>query len=196
MLQDYVRRIGTIAGPRTKIIVFSVSFLKSFVSKHIHAAAAMRPTGQEAVAIFFYGQAPTPEDIVALATGTETSVTASEGKTRIAVTWGDASLNINIDPGWDKTVQMAGMRGWTERFPQRIRELPHVRAFVETFDKVNYCYGTVAQPALNASALSLLKEILRKGGGGFFFSRNSFYDADGSQITGFDDDPIHLGVTK
>lgn len=172
-----------------------MSFLKSLVSRHIQAASAMRPTGQESCAIFFYGAAPDRDRIAALALGAETSSTVADGKTRITVAWPDVSIVITIDPSWDRTAQMRGMRGWAERFPAHVRALAEVQALVASFDSVQACYGTVCKPGLDADnkVVGLLKALVGDGGG-FFFSRNSFYGVDGLRITGFDEDPAWLGT--
>lgn len=172
-----------------------MSFIKAFVSKHINAAAAQRPTGQEAVAVFFYGQAPDAARIAALAAGADVSTSTEAGKTRITIAWPDVSTTITIDPGWDKVAQMEGMRGWAERFPAKVRALDDVKALLDSFDRVEACYGSVSRPGLDAGnkAMTLLKALLAEGGG-FFFSRNSFYDTDGLRITGFNEDPVWLGT--
>lgn len=176
-----------------------MSFIKAFVTKHIYAAAEVRPAGQEAIAVFFYGQPPSSAEIGTLAAGAEVATELSDvdGKTRITVTWPDVNTVITIDPNWDKAVQMEGMRGWAGRFPQRVRELAEVKALVESFDTVNACYGTVSKPGLDADnkAIKLLKSMIAlHGGTGFFFSRNSFYDLDGLRITGYNEDPAWLGT--
>lgn len=175
-----------------------MSFIKSFVTKHIYAAAETRPTGQEAIAVFFYGAAPSIAEITALAAGAEAVTTEEEGKTRITLTWPDVSTVITIDPNWDKAVQMEGMRGWTERFPKRVRELEEVKTLVASFDTVQACYGTVTKPGLDTDnkVVNLLKALASlhdKDRGGFFFSRNSFYGIDGLRVTGYDEDPVWLG---
>ena len=172
-----------------------MSFIKAFVSKHINAAAAQRPTGIEAIAVFFYGQAPDATRIAALATGADVSTSMAEGKTRITIAWPDISTTITIDPNWDKAAQMEGMRGWAERFPAKVRALDEVKALLDSFDRVEACYGSVSRPGLDADnkAMTLLKTLLTEGGG-FFFSRNSFYDTDGLRITGFNEDPVWLGT--
>lgn len=169
-----------------------MSFIKSFVTKHVLAAASAPPAGMEAVAVFFYGQAPALADISALAPEADVALTTSEGKTRIAVVWPEANMTITIDPAWDKAAQMAGMRNWTERFPARVKQLVEVQALIASFDQVSACFGTVSKPALDAKTLALLQALIANGGG-FFFSRNSFYGADGLRITGYDDDPVWLG---
>lgn len=172
-----------------------MSFLKAFVTKHVYAAAAARPAGQEAVAVFFYGPAPVATDIAALASGAEVSVGNTDGKTRITVTWPDVSTVITIDPSWDRAAQMQGMRGWAERFPQRVRVLPEVAALIDSFEHVAACYGSISKPGLDADnkVVNLLLAMLGEAGG-FFFSRNSFYATDRLRITGFDEDPAWLGV--
>lgn len=172
-----------------------MSFIKAFVSKHINAAASHRPTGQEAVALFFYGAAPDPARIAELAAGAEVSTSSTDGKTRITITWPDVSTTVTIDPSWDKAVQMEGMRGWTDRFPAKVKALPEVQALIASFDTVTACYGSVSKPGLDADnkVMNLFK-ALQGESGGFFFSRNSFYGTDGLRITGFNEDPVCLGL--
>ena len=55
-----------------------MSFIKAFVSKHINAAASHRPTGQEAVALFFYGAAPDPARIAELVGAQPVTIQAAE----------------------------------------------------------------------------------------------------------------------
>src|SRR5690606_20692625 len=94
---------------------------------------------------------------------------------------------------------MEGMRGWAERFPQRVRDMEEVKALIASFENVNACYGTVSRPGLDVDnkVVNLLKAMLgdqESSGGGFFFSRNSFYGIDGLRITGFSEDPVWLGT--
>jgi hypothetical protein len=172
-----------------------MSLFKAFFTKHTHAAAATRPSGQEAVAVFFYGAAPDLETITALVENAAVSVSDVDGKTRISITWPDVSTTITIDPAWDKIAQMQGLRGWAERFPARVRELEEVKALIGSFDNVAACYGTISKPGLDANdkVVTLLQAMLGEQGG-FFFSRNSFYGADRLRITGFDEDPAWLGA--
>jgi hypothetical protein len=176
-----------------------MSFIKAFVTKHIQSVTAARPSGQEAVAIFFYGDPPDTARITELAVEAEAEVSVGndEGKTRIALAWPDVSTVITIDPSWDKAIQMQGMRGWTDRFPAKVRELDEVQALIESFDRVTACYGSISKPGLDDGnkVMSLLK-ALQGNGGGFFFSRNSFYGTDGLRITGFDEDPAWLGTPQ
>lgn len=174
-----------------------MSFIKSFVAKHIQAAASFHPPGQEAVAVLFYGPPPTPALIAALAPDAEVSSQESGGKIRIRIAWPTASTVITIDPNWDKAMQMQGMRDWAERFPKHVRELAEVKALIESFEQVQGCYGTVSKPGFDADdkVVGLLQALLAEGGG-FFFSRNSFYGADRIRITGFDEDPPWLGVPE
>ncbi|HEY1182288.1 MAG TPA: hypothetical protein VGE56_08295, partial [Rhodocyclaceae bacterium] len=113
-----------------------MSFLKSLVTKHIHAAAAARPQGQEAVAVFFYGEPPAPESLPGLVADAEVSTVQEDCKTRISITWSDVTATITIDPAWDKATQMQGMRGWTDRFPAKVKVLDDVKALIESFDTV------------------------------------------------------------
>lgn len=172
-----------------------MSFIKAFVSKHIHAAAAARPTGQEAVALFFYGAAPGLAEITALAGAAKVSSETDGSKTRITLSWPDVSTIITIDAAWDKAAQMQGMRGWTDRFPAKVRALEEVKAMIASFDSVTACYGTISKPGLDAGnkVMDLFRALLGEKGG-FFFSGNSFYGVDGLRITGIDEDPSWLGT--
>ena len=149
----------------------------------------------EAVALFFYGAAPDLARISALAGDAAVSTETEGSKTRITITWPDVSTVITIDSAWDKATQMEGMRGWTDRFPAKVRALDEVKALVESFDRVQACYGTVSKPGLDADnkVMNLLR-AMQDDAGGFFFSRNSFYGIDGLRITGFDEDPVWLGT--
>lgn len=172
-----------------------MSFIKAFVTKHIHAAAAARPAGQEAVAVFFYGTAPGLAEITALAGTAEVSSETDGSKTRITVRWPDVSTVITIDSAWDKAAQMQGMRGWTDRFPAKVKALEKVQAMIASFDSVTACYGTVSKPGLDADnkVMDFFRALLGSAGG-FFFSGNSFYGVDGMRITGIDEDPNWLGT--
>ena len=172
-----------------------MSLFKAFFTKHTYAATAAHPTGQEAVALFFYGAAPDVAAITALATDADVAVSNAGGKTRVTVTWDDVSTVITIDPAWNKAEQMPGMRGWAERFPARVRALEKVQALIASFDAVNACYGTISKPGLDADCKVLrLLQAMAGSEGGFLFSRNSFYAMDGVRITGFDEDKPWLGA--
>jgi hypothetical protein len=172
-----------------------MSLFKAFFTKHTYAATAAHPTGQEAVALFFYGAAPDVATITALAPDAKIAVNNAGGKTRITVSWDDVSTVITIDPSWNKTEQMQGMRGWTERFPARVRALDEVKALIASFDNVCACYGTVSKPGLDADhKVFTLLRAMGGSAGGFLFSRNSFYDMAGLRITGVDEDKPWLGA--
>ena len=173
-----------------------MSLIKRFVTRHIHAAAAQRPQGQESAAVFFYGPPPSVETMAAWAGDIAATATVrqEERKTRLTLEWPDASLLITLDPDWDKTAQMTGLSKWAERFPARVRALPKVVALLASFAQVTACFGMVCKPGFAANtALSDLLLRLPGSESGFFFSGNSFYAADRSQITGLDDDPLWLG---
>src|ERR1043165_4333628 len=111
MLQQPRRRhTGTIGVlPHVSAAYNAMSFLKSFVAKHVMAAASAPPIGMDAVAVFFYGQAPALAEISSLAPDADVSVSSKDSKTRIAIAWPDVNLTITLDAAWDKQAQMVGM---------------------------------------------------------------------------------------
>lgn len=172
-----------------------MSLLKSFFTRQIKAANELRPAGQEAVALFFYGIAPSLDAIAARFPDAKAERRDAPGKERLHLSWGEVSLTITVDLGWDRSQQLTGLRGWMERFPARVRAQARVIELMQSLDRVTACYGTISIPGLEThpGPMNVLKQLLSEGGG-FFFSRNSFYDAQGASITGFDEDPVWLGV--
>lgn len=144
--------------------------------------------------IFFYGSPPTPETIVDLAKGATVTMTSADTLTKVAVRWPDVSITITIDPNWNRSVQLSGIRGWLSQFPQNERTSPAVTTFLANLDRTTMSYGSVISPGYDASmkVANFLKALVERSGG-FFFSHQSFYTARGTRVTGLGGDPSALG---
>jgi len=149
---------------------------------------------QDNAGIFFYGPPPSSAQITALAKGAQVIVENNGKKTRMSLKWPDVILVMNIDPEWNRQVQLSGIRGWLGRFPEQEKQSPTVRRFLADLEKTTTCYGSVITPAFDrqGKVSTFLKSLLGKSGG-FFFSHQSFYDSNGRQIAGLPGDPNKLG---
>ena len=144
--------------------------------------------------VYFYGTPSTVQQITAFADRAEV-MTAMDGiKTKVSIRWPDVALSITIDPQWNREIQLSGIRGWIDRFPDQEKHSSAVKNFLTRLDKTVTCYGVVIMPGYDhqGKAVKLLKNILGKSGG-FFFSHQSFYDLQGIRIIGLPEDPNKLG---
>ena len=149
---------------------------------------------QDNAGIYFYGTPPSAAQVAILAEGAQVVTENNGKKTRISVKWPDVTLVMTIDPEWNRQVQLSGIRGWLGRFPEKERQTQIVQRFLADLEKTNTCYGSVIAPAFDrqGKVSRFLKSLLGKSGG-FFFSHQSFYDANGRQIAGLPGDPNTLG---
>jgi hypothetical protein len=144
--------------------------------------------------IFFYGTPPSPVEIVALANGAKVSTQSSDNMTTVVVEWPSVSVTVNINPNWNRSVQLSGIRGWLGQFPENERTSSAVVSFLGALDRTTTCYGSTISPAFDkeGKAAAFLRGLLGTSGG-FFFSHQSFYSADGKRIAGLSGDPSILG---
>jgi hypothetical protein len=144
--------------------------------------------------IFFYGTAPSPTQISALAAGAKTSSVTKDNTTTVRVEWPDVNISINIDSGWNRNVQLSGIRGWIKGFPEKERTSKSVVSFLATLDNTTTCYGSTISPSYDrdGKVVALLKALFGSSGG-FFFSHQSFYSASGQRIIGDPGDPTSIG---
>lgn len=144
--------------------------------------------------IFFHGTPPAPAQIAALAEGAKVGTSSDGSVTSVVVEWPDVSLTINIDPDWNRSVQLSGIRGWVSRFPDDARSSKAVVSFLAELDRTTTAYGSIIAPGYDeeGKVAALLKKMLDDSGG-FFFSHQSFYSASGRRIIGLPGDPDVLG---
>lgn len=143
--------------------------------------------------IFFYGAPPSTAQIASLASGAEVS-SAAEGKLiNVIVKWPDVSVTITINSTWNRDVQLSGIRGWLGQFPAVERDSKHVLSFLAQLNSTTTCYGSVISPGYDKAGkvATFLRQLLGSTGG-FFFSQQSFYNANGVRITGIAGDPTTL----
>ncbi len=143
--------------------------------------------------IFFYGTPPAVAHIAALAEGAKVTTARARNKSRVTLKWPDVVVTVNIDPDWDREVQLAGMRGWIGSFPESGRTAQAVVSFLADLDKTTTSYGTVISPRYDGGgkAARFLMRLL-EGSGGFLFTHQSFYTAKGMRIIGAGGDPDRL----
>jgi hypothetical protein len=148
---------------------------------------------QDNAALYFYGAPPSVDTIRQLAAGASTQVDTETGATRVTISWPDVTLTLHIDPNWDRDVQLSGMRGWLMDFPARELKKPAVASFLANLDRTTATYGTVIEPAYDreGKVVALLKKLVAPSGG-YFFSYQSFYSAQGRRIIGLEGDPEDL----
>jgi hypothetical protein len=150
---------------------------------------------QDNAGIFFFGPPPTPEQVAAAAPGATVTIEKDGPITRTTLRWPDVSLQINMnDPFWKRDVQLSGMRGYISRFPASERNAPAVKLLLADLDRTTTSYGSIITPAYDRegkAAAALLRLVAPTGG--FFFSHQSFYDANGARILGDPADPPKLG---
>ena len=143
--------------------------------------------------IYFFGLPPSTIQIAALAEGAEVA-TENHGK-KISFTWPDVTLTITINTHWNRQVQLDGIRGWLSRFPEEERTAPVVLQFLAGIDQTTTCYGSKITPAYDhGGKVSRLLKSLLADSGGFFFSHQSFYNAQSKRIVGLPGDPDALGA--
>lgn len=144
--------------------------------------------------IFFYGKPPSPSEIAALASDAKVSTHSGDNITSVVVEWPNVSVTVTINPNWNRNVQLSGIRGWLGQFPENERASPEVVSFLAALDRTTTCYGSTISPAFDKEGrgAALLKSLLGTSGG-FFFSHQSFYSADGKRIAGLSGDPSALG---
>lgn len=164
---------------------------------HRGAAAPAKPVKQDSVGLFFYGPAPSAEHIAEIAASAQVSTQVEPSKrTRISIAWPDVALTVTIDPEWaaEKDYQLSCMREWLDLFnsTEEQREVAHKLS--AELENTSTCYGSVVTPAFDeqAKAVGLLKTLIAETGG-CFFSRQTFYDAQGIRIIGRPGNPGHLG---
>lgn len=162
-----------------------------FIALLLWNASAM---ADDNAGIFFYGPPPTLETIIDLAKGATVTKTPADTLTKVAVRWPDVSVTITIDPNWNRSVQLSGIRGWLSQLPQNERTSPAVTTFLANLDRTTASYGSVISPGYDASGkvTNFLKALVARSGG-FFFSHQSFYTAQGTRVTGLGGDPSTLG---
>lgn len=144
--------------------------------------------------IFFYGPPPTLETIIDLAKGAKVTKATADTLTKVAVRWPDVSITITIDPNWNRSVQLSGIRRWLSQFPQNEQTSPAVTTFLANLDRTTTSHGSVISPGYDASGkvANFLKALVARSGG-FFFSHQSFYTAQGTRVAGIGGDPGALG---
>ncbi len=144
--------------------------------------------------IFFYGDPPSPAQIAALAAGAKVRTLSKGNMTSVIVEWPDVTVTVNMDPNWDRSRQLGGIRGWLSQFPEKERTSKPVVSFLAELDRTTTCYGSVISPGYEkeGKAATLLKKLLGASGG-FFFSHQSFYSSSGSRIAGLPGDPAVIG---
>lgn len=144
--------------------------------------------------IFFYGKPPSPDRVAGLAAEANVTTVANDNLTNIIVKWPDASVTITIDPTWNREIQLSGIRGWLSQFPEEERNSKPVTSFLSVLDSTTTCYGSAISPGYDKAGkiATLLKQLLGSEGG-FIFSHQSFYNANGVRITGLAGDPAFLG---
>lgn len=143
--------------------------------------------------IFFYGTPPSTAQIASLTSGAEVTTAAEGSLTNIIVSWPDVSVTITINPAWNREVQLSGIRGWLDQFPAVERDSKPVTSFLAQLNSTITCYGSVISPGYDKAGkvATFLKQLLGSTGG-FFFSHQSFYNANGVRITGLAGDPATL----
>jgi hypothetical protein len=145
---------------------------------------------QDNAGLFFYGPPPSVETITSLAADAKVDTERDGAVTRVTVSWPDVSVIIHIDADWHRDEQLSGIRGLLATFPASERNRPDVKQLLANLDKTTTCYGSVIDPGYDREGrvTAFLKKLVAPTGG-FLFTFQSFYSADGRRITGLQDDP-------
>lgn len=148
---------------------------------------------QDNAGLFFYGPPPSVETLTSLAKDARVDVERDGAVTRVTVTWPDVSVLLHMDANWPRDEQLAGIRSLLATFPAAERNRPEVKQLLANLDRTTTCYGSVIDPGYDrdGKVVAFLKQLVAPTGG-FLFTFQSFYAADGSRITGLEEDPEFL----
>ena len=144
--------------------------------------------------IYFFGPPPSSKQLAAMAADASVTESADGDKSRVSITWSDVTIVVTIDPRWNRTTQLRGIRAWLLHFPEDERQSPTVRKFLADLDRTTTCYGCVIFPSYDGDG-KVVKFLIAtiESAGGFFFTHQSFYGSSGERIAGIDGDPAMLG---
>jgi hypothetical protein len=148
---------------------------------------------QDNAGLFFYGPPPSVETITSLAGDAKVETERDGAVTRVTVSWSEVSVILHIDADWPRDEQLSGIRGLLAGLPALERKRPDVKQLLANLDKTTTCYGSVIDPGYDreGNVVAFLKKLVAPTGG-FLFTFQSFYSADGRRITGLQDDPEFL----
>lgn len=146
------------------------------------------------VGLFFLHSSPSPELLVCFGTSGGASIEKIEDNTRVIVRFPNALLQITVDANWQRDLQIAGIRGWINRFPEETKTLQPVQRFLLSLEEVVTCYGVVIESdfEMQGEVVSFLLKILEFQEG-FMFSEQAFYDRKGVKIIGLPQSPETFG---
>ncbi|HUQ10369.1 MAG TPA: hypothetical protein VM146_08625 [Steroidobacteraceae bacterium] len=148
---------------------------------------------QDSAGLFFYGPAPTVDDIARVAGGATVSSEQVEAVTRVTIAWPDVSVIIHVSSDWPRDEQLASIRGELAERPSRERNRPAVKQFLANLDRTTVCWGSLIDPGYDreGKVAAFLTRLIGISGG-FLFTYQSFYSSDGRRITGLQQDPAIL----
>ena len=114
--------------------------------------------------------------------------------TYIDIKWPDVAVSITVDPVWDRELHNSGIREWLSGFPAKDKNSKTVKSFLTEIDRTTLCYGSEITPDYDKAGktATLLKQLVGPGGG-FLFTHQTYYTANGTRIIGVDGAPVTLG---
>lgn len=145
---------------------------------------------QDNAGLFFYGPPPTVETITRLAGEATVTSNLVESVTRVTVAWPDVTLIIHIDPVWRRDEALASIRDTLAELPAREQHKPAVREFLANLERTQVCLGSLIDPGYDREGrvAAFLTRLIATTGG-YLFTYQSFYSADGKRIAGVAGDP-------
>jgi hypothetical protein len=148
---------------------------------------------QDNAGIYFYGPAPTVDSIGKLAAGASVTSRPDGAMTSVTVAWPEVTITLNMDPNWNREVQLSGIRGWLSEVAERDLKKPAVVLFLSNLDRTTTSLGSIIEPGYDRDghAAAFLRKLVATTGG-FLFTYQSFYSADGKRIVGLPGDPEEL----
>jgi hypothetical protein len=148
---------------------------------------------QDSAALYFYGPAPTMADITQAAGDASVSTQNVESWTRVTVSWPELTLILHLDSEWRRDEQLSSIRQMLTELPAREQHKPAVRNFLADLDRTKACWGSLIDPGYDREGrvIAFYKRLVATTGG-FLFTYQSFYSADGKRIAGVEGDPDTL----
>ncbi len=148
---------------------------------------------QDNAGLFFYGSPPSVETITRLAGDATVTSNLVESVTRVTVAWPDVTIIIHIEGDSCRDEQLTSIRDMVAELPAREQHKPAVREFLAHLDRTTVCVGSLIDPGFDREGrVAAFLTKLVSSTGGFLFTFQSFYTAEGRRITGQPGDPETL----
>ncbi|HUQ10127.1 MAG TPA: hypothetical protein VM146_07400 [Steroidobacteraceae bacterium] len=167
----------------------------SFASLFLVLATLFGGTAQaqDSAALYFYGPAPTMDDITRAAGDASVTTNVVETWTRVTVAWPEVTVILHLDSEWRRDEQLSSIRQMLTELPAREQRKPAVKKFLADLDRTMACWGSLIDPGYDREGrVATFYKRLVATTGGFLFTYQSFYSGDGKRIAGMEGDPDTL----